>query len=81
MELSYILSVVAVTWLCTFAEIELYSKESKLTIYKLYLSYSVELERLIPKFKWKNKWANDSPDIYEEEKGSGACLASQTSIM
>lgn len=33
---------------------ELFNKEGTFIVYKLYLNYSVELERLIPKFKWKN---------------------------
>lgn len=34
---------------------ELFNKEGTFIVYKLYLNYSVELERLIPKLKWKNR--------------------------
>lgn len=46
---------------------QLYNKEGSFTVQKLYPNYSVELERLIPKVKQKNKWANSGPDLSEEE--------------
>lgn len=67
MEPSCIFTMVVVTWLYASAEQELYNKEGIFTVQKLYPNYSVELERLTPKVKWKNKWANNGPDLSEEE--------------
>lgn len=53
--------------ICICWNTELRNKEGIFTLQKLYPNYSVELERLIPKVKQKNKWATNGPDISEEE--------------